>query len=106
MVCLLPHGAGGVQGTSGQRHGVFAVERPRLDKLIEDQGLGSAACPTITSGALAGHSLGPSYYHIDVFRCPVCGNRMSVIPVIRDPAEIRTIITCLVKHGRGPPDEG
>jgi len=23
--------------------------------------------------------------------------------VIRDPAEIRTIIACLVKNGRGPP---
>ena len=31
---------------------------------------------------------------------------MSVIPLIRDPAEIRIIIACLVKHGRGPPDEG
>ena len=45
-------------------------------------------------------------YDIGVFRCPVCANRMSVIAVIRHPAEIRTIIACLVKHGRGPPDEG
>jgi hypothetical protein len=45
-------------------------------------------------------------YNIDVLRCPVCANRMSVIAVIRDPAEIRTIIACLAKHGRGPPDEG
>jgi hypothetical protein len=29
-----------------------------------------------------------------------------MIAVIRDPAEIRTIIACLVKHGRGPPEEG
>ena len=40
------------------------------------------------------------------FRCPVCGNWKSVIAFIRDPAEIRTSITCLVKHGRGPPDQG
>jgi hypothetical protein len=45
-------------------------------------------------------------YDIDVFCGPFCGNRMSVIAVIRDPAEIRTIIACLAKHGRGPPDEG
>ena len=32
-------------------------------------------------------------------------NKMSLIAVIRDPAEIRTIIACLDKHGRGPPDE-
>jgi hypothetical protein len=31
---------------------------------------------------------------------------MSVIAVIRDPAEIQTIIACLAKHSRGPPDEG
>jgi hypothetical protein len=40
------------------------------------------------------------------FHCPVCGNMMFVIAVIRDPAEIRTTIACLAKHGRGPPDEG
>jgi hypothetical protein len=31
---------------------------------------------------------------------------MSVIALIRDPAEIRPIIACLVDNGRGPPDEG
>jgi hypothetical protein len=45
-------------------------------------------------------------YDVDPLCCPVCGNRMSVIAVIRDPAEIRTIIACLAKQGRGPPDEG
>ena len=45
-------------------------------------------------------------YDVDPFRCPVCGSTMSVIAVIRDPAEIRSIIACLGKHGRGPPDEG
>jgi hypothetical protein len=42
-------------------------------------------------------------YEIDVFRCPKCGGRMSVIAVIRDPAEIHKIITCLDGQGRGPP---
>jgi hypothetical protein len=45
-------------------------------------------------------------YDVDPLRCPDCGNRMSVIAVIRDPAEIRSIIACLAKHGRGPPDDG
>jgi hypothetical protein len=45
-------------------------------------------------------------YDVDPFRCPVCGNRMSVIAVIHDPAEIRAIIACLAKDGRGPPEEG
>jgi hypothetical protein len=40
------------------------------------------------------------------FRCPVCGNRMSVIAVIHDPAEIRAISACLAKDERGPPEEG
>jgi hypothetical protein len=32
--------------------------------------------------------------------------RMPVIAVILDPAEIRTIISCLAWHGQGPPTEG
>jgi hypothetical protein len=35
-----------------------------------------------------------------------CSPRLSAGRIIRDPAEIRTIIACLVKHGRGPLDEG
>jgi hypothetical protein len=31
---------------------------------------------------------------------------MSVIAVILDPAEIRKIIDCLTRHGRGPPTQG
>ena len=31
---------------------------------------------------------------------------MSVISVIRDPAETRIISACLAKHDRGPPVEG
>ena len=45
-------------------------------------------------------------YDVDPLRCPVCGSTMSVIAVIRDPAEIRAIIACMVKHGRDPPEEG
>jgi transcription elongation factor Elf1 len=42
-------------------------------------------------------------YEIDVFKCPKCGGRMSVVAVIRDPDEIRKIIACLYTQGRGPP---
>jgi hypothetical protein len=42
-------------------------------------------------------------YEIDVFRCPQCGSRMSVVAVIRDPESIREIVACLEKKGRGPP---
>ncbi len=45
-------------------------------------------------------------YEVDVWACPACGGRMSVIAVIRDPTEIGFIVTCLAKRGRGPPWEG
>jgi len=41
-------------------------------------------------------------YELDVMACPNCGSRMEVIAVILDPAEIRKIISCLARHGRGP----
>jgi hypothetical protein len=43
---------------------------------------------------------------IDVLACPRCGSRMAVIAVITDPAQIRRIIDCLQRHGRGPPYPG
>jgi hypothetical protein len=45
-------------------------------------------------------------HSIDVLACPRCGGRMSVIAVITDPAQIRMIIDCLQRHGRGPPPFG
>jgi hypothetical protein len=45
-------------------------------------------------------------YGRDVWACPACGGRMSVIAFIRDPAAIRKIVTCMAKQGRGPPQEG
>jgi hypothetical protein len=35
-----------------------------------------------------------------------CGSRMSVIAVITNPVQIRKIIACLDRHGRGPPPLG
>ena len=42
-------------------------------------------------------------HELDVMACPRCASRMSVIAVITDPAQIRKIIACLDRHGRGPP---
>ena len=44
-------------------------------------------------------------YEIDIFTCPKCGGEMSVIAVIRNPDEIRGIIACLERQGRGPPKQ-
>jgi len=35
-----------------------------------------------------------------------CGSRMSVIALILDPDEIRTISACMARHDQGPPTEG
>jgi len=43
---------------------------------------------------------------IDVLACPRCGSRMAVIALITDPAQIRRIIDCLDRQGRGPPPVG
>jgi hypothetical protein len=45
-------------------------------------------------------------YEIDIFRCPSCGGRMSVIAIIRDPQAIRDIVDCMDSKGRGPPEPG
>jgi hypothetical protein len=45
-------------------------------------------------------------YEQEVMARPKRGSRMEVIAVILDPAEIRKIISCLAKHGRGPPTVG
>jgi hypothetical protein len=42
-------------------------------------------------------------YEIDIFTCPKCGVEMSVIAVIMNPDEIRNIIACVERLGRGPP---
>jgi len=50
--------------------------------------------------------LSAKVYDVDPMLCFKCGSRMAVIAVILDPAEIRKIIACLAKHGRGPPTVG
>jgi DNA-directed RNA polymerase subunit RPC12/RpoP len=45
-------------------------------------------------------------HELDIMACPRCGSRMAVIAVITDPAQIRKIIACLERYGRGPPPLG
>ena len=42
-------------------------------------------------------------YETDPLVCPRCGSEMRPIAVITDPAEVRTILSHLVKIGRSPP---
>lgn len=65
----------------------------------QDWEVGRAECKSAWARLLA------KVYEVDAWACPACGGRMSVIAVIRDPAEIRKIITCMSKQGRGPPYE-
>jgi hypothetical protein len=71
---------------------------------------GSAACDTskdlevdVLSRRKAWARLLAKVHELDVMTCPRCGSRMAVIAVITDPAQIRKIIACLDRHGRGPP---
>ncbi len=86
----------------------------RADQLVRPHGIGRARaswCRERPRGRRAQppKSLGPAagrVHAIDVLACPRCGSRMAVIAVIVDPAQIRKIITCLRRHGRGPPPLG
>jgi hypothetical protein len=44
-------------------------------------------------------------YELDVMACTKCASRREVIAVILDPSEIRKIISCLTRQGRGPPTQ-
>ena len=45
-------------------------------------------------------------HELDVMGCARCGRRMAVLAVIFDPAQVRKIIACRMRHGRGPPLPG
>ena len=61
------------------------------------------ACRHPLAGRRAWARLLAKKYELDVMACPKCGSGIEVIAVILDPAEIRKIITCLARNGRGPP---
>ena len=69
--------------------------------------VGAAAGEAVEVGAAARRKawarLLAKVYEVNPFLCPKCGGTMSVIAVIQDPAEIRSIIACLAQKARGPP---
>ena len=81
-------------------YGRQAAQPPAAGEPTEDQGV------SVSDSRKAWARLLAMIYDVDPFRCPKCGSTMSVIAIIRNPAEIQTIAACLAKHGRGPPDEG
>jgi hypothetical protein len=81
-------------------YGRQAAEPPTPTDAPKDQQLSTPSSRKAWARLLA------KVYELDVMACPQCGSRMAVIAVILDPAEIRKIITCMARHGRGPPTQG
>ena len=81
-------------------YGREAAEPPTPTGTPKDQHVST------TSSRKAWARLLAKVYELDIMACPQCGRRMEVIAVILDPAEIRKIINCLARHGRGPPTVG
>jgi hypothetical protein len=78
-------------------YGRQAVETPTPTDAPKDQEVSTLSSRKAWARLLA------KVYELDVMACPKCGSRMEVIAVILDPAEIRKIINCLARNGRGPP---
>ena len=78
-------------------YGRKAVADPALSDTPEDREV-DALCRRKAWARLVAKA-----HELDVMACPKCGSRMSVIALITDPAQIRRIIACLDRHGRGPP---
>ena len=89
-------------------YGRNATAEPALSDVPKDRASGGALCRQVDalSRRKAWARLLAKVHAIDVLACPRCGSRMSVIAVITDPAQIRRIIDCLERHGRGPPPLG
>ncbi|MBE3038667.1 MAG: transposase [Chloroflexi bacterium] len=81
-------------------YGRQAVEPPTPTDASKDQEVGTPSSRKAWARLLA------KVHELDVMACPNCRSRMAVIAVILNPAEIRKIIACLAKHGRGPPTVG
>ncbi len=73
------------------------ADDPALPDAPKDQAVG------VLSRRKAWAQLLAKVHELDVMACPRCGSRMAVLAVIVDPAQIRKIIACLERHGRGPP---
>lgn len=86
-------------------YGRKAVEDPVLPDAPKDQAQGGPLHRQVgmLSRRKARARLLAKVHELDVMACPRCGSRMAVLAVIVDPAQIRKIIACLERHGRGPP---
>ena len=81
-------------------YGRQAAEPPTPTDASKDQHVSTPSSKKAWARLLA------KVYELDVMACPQCGRRMEVIAVILDAAEIRKLIACFAKHGRGPPTVG
>jgi len=81
-------------------YGRKVADDPALPDAPKDQEVG------VLSRGKSWARLLTKVHQLDVAACPQCGARMSVIAVFVDPAQIRKIISCLERHGRGPPAQG
>ena len=81
-------------------YGRKASADPALPDAPKDQEVGACSRRKAWARLLA------KAHQLDVMACPRCGSRMSLIAVIVEPAQIRKIIACLERHGRGPPLQG
>ena len=81
-------------------YGRTASAEPALPGVAEDREVDALGRRRAWARLLA------KVHAIDILACPRCGSRMSVVAVITDPAQIRRIIDCLDRHGRGPPPLG
>jgi hypothetical protein len=97
-----PHPQGGSHATPPGAEGVTGAP-PRGRYVVRRYGLYSSRGRGTWK---AWARLPAKVYELDIMACPRCGSRMEVIAVIQDPAEIRKIISCRAKHGRGPPTVG
>jgi DNA-directed RNA polymerase subunit RPC12/RpoP len=80
-------------------YGRQAAGAPAHTDARHDQEVSGLSCRKAWARLLA------KVYELDMMACPNCGSRISLIALILDPAEIRKIIACLSRHGRGPPTE-
>ena len=89
-------------------YGRNVTAEPALSDVPKDRASGGALCRQVDAlcRRRVWARLLAKVHAIDVLACPRCGSRMSVIAVITDPAQIRRIIDCLERYGRGPPPLG
>ena len=95
--CTAPPSALARPGT-GMADRRLSLPRPRMPRRINTSARAPAGKP--------GHGCLPRCTNWTSWPVPGCGSRMSVIALILDPAEIRKIISCLARQGRGPPTQG